>query len=180
MLFCEVIISDIQPKPSLAYIEAVSLCSTTCHLIKGRLLTKTSFRIAVESNEVSSQPPFLQIKQPQFPQLFLMSFSYSLNQLCCSSLNQSYPLLVLHYWFPPQYALDKRAHVVDDKWKQLFLKDKLVQQQQSFEVSHQIVIVFSQECLKGINQAFKIAAKCMREILFSCQWKFVCFFYSLH
>jgi len=35
-------------------------------------LTTTCFQVVVESNKVSPQPPLLQIKQPQFPQLLLV------------------------------------------------------------------------------------------------------------
>ena len=43
--------------------------------------TTTSFKVVVQSNKVPPQPPFLQAKQPQFPQLLLVrhveKFSYS-------------------------------------------------------------------------------------------------------
>jgi len=35
-------------------------------------LTTTSFQVVVESNKVPPQPPLLQTKQPQFPQLLLV------------------------------------------------------------------------------------------------------------
>ena len=36
-------------------------------------LTTNSFQVVVESNKVSPQPPLLEAKQPQFPQLILIS-----------------------------------------------------------------------------------------------------------
>ncbi|KAK4824310.1 hypothetical protein QYF61_013055 [Mycteria americana] len=49
--------------------------------------------VVVESDKVSPQPPFLQAKQPQFPQPLLTGLVLqTLHQLCCPSLD----LNVLH------------------------------------------------------------------------------------
>ena len=56
--FGEEIFPNIQSKPHLAQLEAISSHHITCYLAKG---TDTYyFQVAVESNKVSPQPPFLQ------------------------------------------------------------------------------------------------------------------------
>ncbi|KAK4830248.1 hypothetical protein QYF61_009315 [Mycteria americana] len=82
--FSEVKFPNIQSKPPLAQLEAISSCPITCYLGEetDTHLSTTSFQIAVESNKVSPRPPFLQAKQPQFPQLLL-----TLYQLRCPSLD---------------------------------------------------------------------------------------------
>ncbi|KAK4828479.1 LOW QUALITY PROTEIN: hypothetical protein QYF61_026704 [Mycteria americana] len=81
--FSEDIFPNIQSKPPLAQLEAISSCPITCYLGEqtDTHLTTTSFQVAVESNKVSPQPPFLQAKQPQFPQLLLIRLT--LHQLRC-------------------------------------------------------------------------------------------------
>ncbi|KAK4831109.1 hypothetical protein QYF61_015412 [Mycteria americana] len=81
---------NIQSKPPLAQLEAISSCPITCHLGEETdpHLSTTSFQVAVESEKVSPQPPFLQAKQPQFPQPLLISLVLqTLHQLCCPSLD---------------------------------------------------------------------------------------------
>ncbi|KAK4821381.1 hypothetical protein QYF61_018919 [Mycteria americana] len=58
---------NIQSKPPLAQLEAVSSCPITCYLGEETdpHLSTPSFQVVVESNKVSPQPPFLQAKQPQ-------------------------------------------------------------------------------------------------------------------
>ncbi|KAK4830604.1 LOW QUALITY PROTEIN: hypothetical protein QYF61_012030 [Mycteria americana] len=85
--FCEKIFPNIQSKPALEQLEAISSCPIACYLGEETdpHLSTTSFQAVVESNKVSPQPPFLQAKQPQFPQLFLTRLT--LRQLRCPSLN---------------------------------------------------------------------------------------------
>lgn len=48
------------------------------------LLSSTSFQVVVESNKVSSEPPFLQTGQHHLPQLFLIRLVFqTLHQLHC-------------------------------------------------------------------------------------------------
>ncbi|KAK4819569.1 hypothetical protein QYF61_007080, partial [Mycteria americana] len=65
---------NIQSKPPLAQLEAISSCPMACYLGEETdpHLSTTSFQVVVESNEVSPQPPFLQAKQSQLPQLLLI------------------------------------------------------------------------------------------------------------
>ncbi|KAK4807052.1 hypothetical protein QYF61_018393 [Mycteria americana] len=65
---------NIQSKPPLAQLEAISSCPITCYLGEETdpHLTTTSFQVVVESDEVSPQPPFLQAKQSQLPQPLLI------------------------------------------------------------------------------------------------------------
>jgi len=55
-------------------LKAISSCPIACYLREktDTNLTITSFQIAVESNKVSLEPPFLQAKLPQFPQMLLI------------------------------------------------------------------------------------------------------------
>jgi len=51
----------------------------------------TSFQVAVESKKVSPQPPLLQTKQSQFPQLLLIRLVlYTLHQLNLETVFNSY------------------------------------------------------------------------------------------
>ena len=69
----EEIFPNTQSKPPLVQLEAISSRPIACYL--GREtdphLATTSFQVVVESNKVSPEPPFLQVKPPQFPQLLL-------------------------------------------------------------------------------------------------------------
>ncbi|KAK4824318.1 LOW QUALITY PROTEIN: hypothetical protein QYF61_013593 [Mycteria americana] len=81
---------NIQSKPPLAQLEAISSHPITCYLGEETdpHLSTTSFQAVVESNKVSPQPPFLQAKQPQFPQPLLISLVLqTLHQLRCPSLD---------------------------------------------------------------------------------------------
>ncbi|CAM9605471.1 unnamed protein product, partial [Bubo scandiacus] len=71
---CKEILPNIQSKPSLVQLEAITSCLIACCIVKEThpQLSATSFQVAVEGNEVSPQPPLLQTKQPQFPQLLLI------------------------------------------------------------------------------------------------------------
>ncbi|KAK4832701.1 hypothetical protein QYF61_025162 [Mycteria americana] len=66
-------------------------CLTTLSLLGKRdrpHLSTTSFQVVVESHKVSPQPPFLQAKQPQFPQPLPISLVLqTLPQLRCPSLD---------------------------------------------------------------------------------------------
>ncbi|KAK4827063.1 hypothetical protein QYF61_013704, partial [Mycteria americana] len=80
---------NIQSKPPLAQLEAISSCPITCYLGEETdpHLSTASFQVVVESNEVSPQPPFLQAKQSQLPQPLLISLVLqTLHQLRCPSL----------------------------------------------------------------------------------------------
>ncbi|KAK4821667.1 hypothetical protein QYF61_027135 [Mycteria americana] len=68
--FSEVKFPNIQSKPPLVQLEAISSRPSTCYLGEETdpHLATTSFQVVVESNKVSPQPPFLQAKQPQLPQ----------------------------------------------------------------------------------------------------------------
>ncbi|KAK4824780.1 hypothetical protein QYF61_019206 [Mycteria americana] len=80
---------NIQSKPPLAQLEAISSCPITCYLGEETdpHLSTTSFQVVVESDEVSPQPPFLQAKQSQLPQpLLIRLLLQTLHQLRCPSL----------------------------------------------------------------------------------------------
>ena len=68
--FGEDVSPHIQSRPPLAQVEAVSSRPVTCSLGEetDTHLATTSFQVVVESGKVSPQPPFLQAKQPPFPQ----------------------------------------------------------------------------------------------------------------
>ncbi|KAK4818053.1 LOW QUALITY PROTEIN: hypothetical protein QYF61_004580 [Mycteria americana] len=88
--FSEVKFPNIQSKPPLAQLEAISSCPITCYLGEETdpHLSTTSFQVVVESDKVSPQPPFLQAKQPQFPQpLLIRLVLQTLHQLRCPSLD---------------------------------------------------------------------------------------------
>ncbi|KAK4817835.1 hypothetical protein QYF61_000670 [Mycteria americana] len=79
---------NIQSKPPLVQLEAISSCPITCYLGEETdpHLSTTSFQAVVESNKVSPQPPFLQAEQPQLPQLLLIRLLLqTLHQLRCPS-----------------------------------------------------------------------------------------------
>ena len=71
--FCKEVFLDIQPKPPLVQLEAISPRPVTCHQWEetNSALAVSTFQILEESSKVSSQPPLPQIKQPQFPQSLL-------------------------------------------------------------------------------------------------------------
>ncbi|KAK4831242.1 hypothetical protein QYF61_016474 [Mycteria americana] len=81
---------NIQSKPPLAQLEAISSCPITCYLGEETdpHLSTTSFQVVVESDKVSPQPPFLQAKQSQLPQpLLIRLLLQTLHQLRCPSLH---------------------------------------------------------------------------------------------
>jgi len=59
--FGEDIFPNIQSKPPLAQLEAISSCPMTCYLGEetDTHLTITSFQVVVEHKKVSPQPPLL-------------------------------------------------------------------------------------------------------------------------
>ncbi|KAK4826468.1 LOW QUALITY PROTEIN: hypothetical protein QYF61_009195 [Mycteria americana] len=88
--FSEVKFPNIQSKPPLVQLEAISSHPITCYLGEETdpHLSTTSFQVVVESNKVSPQPPFLQAKQSQFPQPPLIRLLLqTLHQLRCPSLD---------------------------------------------------------------------------------------------
>lgn len=64
--FLEEILSDIQPEPPLAQLEALSSCPVPCCLGEGTdtHLATPAFQVVVERNKVPLEPPFLQADQP--------------------------------------------------------------------------------------------------------------------
>ncbi|KAK4813420.1 hypothetical protein QYF61_004989 [Mycteria americana] len=95
--FSEVKFPNIQSKPPLAQLEAISSCPITCYLGEETdpHLSTPSFQVVEESNKVSPQPPFLQAKQPQVPQpLPIRLLLQTLHQLRCPSLDTLQPLNV--------------------------------------------------------------------------------------
>ena len=72
--FGEEIFPNTQSKPPLAQLGAIASHPITCFLGKetNTHLATTTFQAVIESHKVSPQPPFLQTKQPQFPQLLLI------------------------------------------------------------------------------------------------------------
>ena len=72
--FSKEIFPNIQSKPPLMQLEAIASRPVASYLGKetNTRLTTPSFQVAVGSDEVSPQPPLLQTKQPQLPQLLLL------------------------------------------------------------------------------------------------------------
>ena len=66
--FGEEIFTNIQSKPPLVQLEAVSSHPIASYLIEETdpHLATPSFQVVVESDKVSPQPPLLQAEQPQF------------------------------------------------------------------------------------------------------------------
>ncbi|KAK4832946.1 hypothetical protein QYF61_026602 [Mycteria americana] len=86
----EVKFPNIQSKPPLVQLEAISSRPITCYLGEETdpHLATASFQGVVESDKVSPQPPFLQAEQPQFPQpLLIRLLLQTLHQLPCPSLD---------------------------------------------------------------------------------------------
>jgi len=78
--------------------EAISSCPITGYLGEetNTHLTTTAFQVVVESDKAPPQPPLLQTKQPQLPQLLLIRLVLqTLYQLSCPSLDTLQPLNVL-------------------------------------------------------------------------------------
>ncbi|KAK4831481.1 hypothetical protein QYF61_017982 [Mycteria americana] len=95
--FGEVTFPNIQSKPPLVQLEAISSCPIARDLGEETdpHLSTTSFQAVVESDEVSPQPPFLQAEQPQVPQPLPISLVLqTLHQLRCPSLDTLQPLNV--------------------------------------------------------------------------------------
>ena len=72
--FSKEIFPNIQSKPPLTQLEAIASCPITSYMGEetNTCLTINSFQVVVERDKVSSQPPLLQTKQPQFPQPLLV------------------------------------------------------------------------------------------------------------
>ncbi|GAB0177002.1 solute carrier family 13 member 4 [Grus japonensis] len=96
--FSEEFFPNIQSKHPLVQLEAVFPHAIASHLGEetNTHLATASFRVVVDSDKVSPQPPLLQVKQPQFPQLLLIRLVlYTLHKLCCPSLDKLQHLNVL-------------------------------------------------------------------------------------
>ncbi|KAK4823224.1 hypothetical protein QYF61_027565 [Mycteria americana] len=90
LITSEVKFPHIQSKPPLVQLEAISSRPIPCYLGEetDSHLSTTSFQVVEESHKVSPQPPFLQTKQPQFPQpLLIRLVLQTLHQLRCPSLD---------------------------------------------------------------------------------------------
>ncbi|KAK4825244.1 hypothetical protein QYF61_025643 [Mycteria americana] len=88
--FSEVKFPNIQSKPPLVQLEAISSRPMACYLGEETdiPLATTSFQVVAESDKVSPQPPLLQAKQPQLPQpLLIRLLLQTLHQLHCPSLD---------------------------------------------------------------------------------------------
>ena len=88
--FCKEVLPDIQPKLTLAQLQAISPHPVTCHQWEetNPALTISTFQILEESNEVSPQPSFPHTKQPQILQLLLVwHILQALHRPCCPSLD---------------------------------------------------------------------------------------------
>ncbi|KAK4810095.1 LOW QUALITY PROTEIN: hypothetical protein QYF61_008071 [Mycteria americana] len=85
--FSEVKFPNIQSKPLLAQLEAISSRPITCYL--GEETNPTSLQPPFRQfDKVSPQPPFLQAEQPQLPQpLLIRLVLQTLQQLRCPSLD---------------------------------------------------------------------------------------------
>jgi len=72
--FSKEIFPNTQSKSPLTQLEAISFLPIASYLGEetNTCLTTASFQVVVESNVVSTQPPLLQTKQPQFPQWLLI------------------------------------------------------------------------------------------------------------
>jgi len=69
------IFRNIQSKPHLMQLEAISSCPIAGYLgeeTTNTCLATTSFQVVVESNKVPIQPPLLQTKQPRFLQSLIL------------------------------------------------------------------------------------------------------------
>jgi len=67
--FLEEIFPNIQSKPPLTQLEAISSCPITSYLGE-----ETSFQVVVESDKFFPVPSLLQTKQAQFPQPLFLNF----------------------------------------------------------------------------------------------------------
>ncbi|KAK4813151.1 LOW QUALITY PROTEIN: hypothetical protein QYF61_013116 [Mycteria americana] len=92
--FSEVKFPNIQSKPPLAQLGAISSCPIACYL--GEETDPTSLQPPFRQlDKVSPQPPFLQAKQSQLPQPLPISLVLqTLHQLRCPSLDSHQPLNV--------------------------------------------------------------------------------------
>jgi len=72
--FSKEIFPDTQSKPPLKQHEAIVSHPIVSYLGEetNTHLSTASFQVVVESDKVSLQPPLLQTKQPQLPQLLLL------------------------------------------------------------------------------------------------------------
>uniref|UniRef100_A0A8D0EHR3 von Willebrand factor C and EGF domains n=1 Tax=Strix occidentalis caurina TaxID=311401 RepID=A0A8D0EHR3_STROC len=78
----------LQSDPALAQLEAIPSCRLFLGSRDSSPLSAPSFQGVVEGHEVSPQPPLLQTKPPQFPQLLpIRPVLQTLHQLHCPSLD---------------------------------------------------------------------------------------------
>jgi len=79
---------NIQSEPPLAQLEAILSYPITSYMgEETNLHLTTTFQGVEESNEVSPEPPLLQTKQFQFPQLLLIRpVLQTPHQLCCRAI----------------------------------------------------------------------------------------------
>ncbi|KAK4823264.1 hypothetical protein QYF61_000231 [Mycteria americana] len=113
--FSEEKFPNTQSKPPLVQLETISSCPITCYLGEETdpHLSTTSFQVVVEGDKVSPQPPFLQAKQPQLPQLLLIRpVLYMLHQLFCSSFDtlQHFNVLLVVRGPKPNTVFEVQPH----------------------------------------------------------------------
>ncbi|GAB0175616.1 hypothetical protein GRJ2_000026800 [Grus japonensis] len=106
---------NIQSKPPLVQLQAVSSCPNACYLGEetNTHLATISFQVVVERDKVSPESCFPQTKQPQFPQLLLIRLVLqTLHQLHCPSLDMLQHLNVFLVVKGPKLntALEVRPH----------------------------------------------------------------------
>ena len=87
--FCEEIFPNIQSKPPLTHLEAIASRPVAGYLGAeiSTCLTTPSCQGAVESDEVSPQPPLLQTEQPQLPQPLLIRLVLQTLEHCFKAMS---------------------------------------------------------------------------------------------
>ncbi|KAK4828309.1 hypothetical protein QYF61_025321 [Mycteria americana] len=108
---CEEKFPNIQSKPPLAQLEAISSCPITCYLGEETdpHLSTTSFQVVEESNKVSPQPPFLQAKQSQLPQPLLIRL---LLQTQVLTTCQDKPMCTKQFDIKSPKAITKEVNII--------------------------------------------------------------------
>ena len=93
----EVVFPNIQPESSLTQLEAIPSSPIASYVGEeaGPHLTSTSLQVVVESDKVFPEPPLLQTKQSQLPELLPVRLVLQTpHQLCCPSLDMLQSLSV--------------------------------------------------------------------------------------
>jgi len=119
--FGEDIFPNIQSKPPLTQLQAVSSCPVASYLVEETdiHLATTSFQVAVEINKVSPQSPLLQAKQSQFRQPLLVSQDRRKNNYQRRKQlieNRKLLRLILLYKIIVSYCLQRIGMSILDQW----------------------------------------------------------------